>query len=64
MEGTVREVKIRLRLLQCQGYSRGRAHLKEGIVKGVAENAKREELNQQLLTLVTFEKAISGEQWE
>lgn len=64
MEGTVKEVNKRLRLLQCQGYPKGRAHLKGGVVKRVAENTKREELNQQLLTLVTFEKAISGEQWE
>ena len=34
------------------------------MLKDVAEKSRREELNQQLLALVTFEKAISGEQWE
>ena len=51
-------------LLQHQGHTKGRGYFKKGMVKDVAEKSRREELNQQLLTLVTFERAISGEQWE
>lgn len=50
--------------LQSQGHTKGRGYFKESMLKDVAEKSRREELNQQLLTLVTFEKAISGEQWE
>lgn len=49
------------RLLQGQGYTKSREHFKESVVNGNAEKSRRGELNQQL---VTFEKAISGEQWE
>lgn len=64
MEGTVREVKKSRGLLLSQGDTKGREHFNEGAVKGIAEKSRREELNQQVLTSVTFEKAISGEQWE
>lgn len=59
MEGTVKGVE---KTPGCySAKDKGRGHFKEGVVKGVAEKSRGEELK--LLTLVTFEKAISGEQW-
>lgn len=49
------------RAVTMPGCHRGQRALREGVVKGVAEKSGREEVNQQRLTWVTFEKAISGE---
>lgn len=64
MERTVRVVKKSLGLPQGQGGTEGREHFNKNVVRASQRSLEREELSQQLLTPVTFEKAISGGQWE